>query len=429
MSSIATSLLSALIGRLAQAVLGPVFDDIANKLGIQSQDKQVLSELQQIEGELQTMNQALQTIEQQATAIQQQITDTTYQSLLGKYEDNRSVIAENFTSLTSAMAGLQLADSTMRQKSLDDMNALLAIDNANLVAEAMQNVNTSIAGDPAVGYKGLLSYQQQIINDLISNQWTSASTLAVSGLDGPQPSFQWKQGTREQVPDANSINYGGTFYDSFRIITASPGTVIVPNLNNNVIPALTAMLNTQAQGFYFLYLAFNNGPQQGQLQTITNNLNAQLTAMKGLFEYYSTPGGAFDAFMGGLLTRLGQYPTTSYLTSMYPNWGGDRKSWPYRSGWMWADGANLPGAQGRHAVLKINSTNFTGPQTVVWFGKKATWAGNNFKPGYVEPILLGWNWSQETSCQAQSAAGYASLVVTPLMNSFLGWWLQLGPTR
>lgn len=425
MASVASTLLTALMGKVAGIAVDAVFSEVTQTLGIQTQSSRVVSELDQIQSELTQINQALNAIGAGVTEIQQQLTDNSYQELLGKYEDNRSVIVENFASITNLMNTMNLStDTTVQQKCVDEFNQLLSIDNANLVAEALNNVQTALAGDPDVGYQGLIPYQQQIILDQISSYWSNTENYIVPGMDGPQPAFRHGQTTRQNVPNPNSVNYGGRFYDNFKPYTGTPGLVLAPVFNNTVVKVFTSMLTTQAQAFWFLYLAFNNGPQQPQLQTITSNLNAQLQTMQNMFTSYTTPGGAYDSLVNSIFNQLAT-TSSGYLSSMYPSWDDDEQSWPYGDGWRFADGANLPGAGARHAVLYISSADFSQPQTIVWFNKKANWAGSNPRPGYVEPVILGWQWSGENNCQLQSAAGYAAGTVNPIMHSFLDWWLSL----
>lgn len=436
MDDLLLGLLKALLGSAISAGTGPVFDKVLSALGINTNQTQaeILQALQQLSAELSEVISALGALENQVTQVQEQITEQSYQQALETmYEPAKNTIVTNYSSLVAAMSNLNNASLSVQQQAVADVQSLLSITNANAVAEAMLSINSFVAGDSSVQFLGFAPLQIGLIQDAIYNYWQSTSNLGNlhdPNLDPPRAAWVYEKNIKySQMPNPNNVSYqiaGEYWTDSFRILTQTPSDVLAPTFQQTVIPDLTAVLNVQAQGLLFLYMAWNGGPQQSEYTAYSNNINSQFTAMQSLFTYFETANQAYDAFLYGVLVQFGPQPTTATLGAMYAYFEVPAK-WPEGSGWTWVNASPLPGATSPYAVIRFQSS-LGSSQNIVYFTKAAQWQSSNTAPYYVNDVVLGWHFSKIESVTIPSTlygSSYSGAALNPIMNSFLGWWLTL----
>jgi hypothetical protein len=291
----------------------------------------------------------------------------------------------------------------------------------------MHNIHTLLVGDPTVGYQSLISYHIQGAQLAIDAHWAAATdaTFQVAGLAAPAPSFTRGQGPRDQLPSPEAVAYpsGGAFEDSFLVISATPAAILQPLMTKSIVPAYQAMLTTQMQAYQFLFLSLAQTVQSPQLATYNGYLTAELQAMQAYFAYFSgtgaDTGAGYNAYMLQKLRTNGRkVMQPSELTSYYPyDSSGDctNKSWPYGSGWMSFDGANI----GVGRIAYLNPAGAT--PAVVTLSKMGEWTGCDLHPPYyVKPYVFGWNWSGSAAVTLPTASAKAAPVVIPIATAFLG---------
>ncbi len=371
------------------------------------------------------MNQALVQIQQGITAIETDIYAAALQAELQTYENNKSVIVANFTSLVTAMQSLSSSDPTTVQQALSTIDALRTITNLNAVIEAVYNIHTLLVGDASVSYQSLVSYHIQGTTLAIDAYWTAAqdATFQVAGLSAPGPSFQHGQGTPSQLPNPNNVPYPSTLLeDSFKVVTTTPASVLSGHISQAVVPTYTAMLRTQTQGLFFIYLALAGTVEASQLATFASYVQAEAQAMHSFFDYFGRDD--YGSFMLQQLASHGRkILQPSDLTSYYPyDSSGDcaNQSWPYGSGWMSFDGANV--GTTRTALLLPS-----GP-SLVTLSKKGVWTGCGHAANYVKPFVFGWSWSGKQDVTLPKASSYALPVAAPLRDALLGKLLEAPPS-
>jgi hypothetical protein len=206
------------------------------------------------------------------------------------------------------------------------------------------------------------------------------------------------------------------------VVSATPAAVLQPLMANHIVPAYQAMLTTQLQALQFLFLALAQTVESPQLATYNGYLTAELQAMQAYFAYFAGTGAdvgaGYDAFMLQELGKYGRKVTTpAELTSYYPyDSSGDcpNKSWPYGTGWLSFDGANV----GTARIAYLNLSGAT--PMLVTLSKMGEWTGCGHPPNYVKPFVFGWNWSGSGAVTLPTAASKAAPVVTAIATAFLG---------
>jgi hypothetical protein len=424
---VARAAVNKLMSTLTSGWSDQYLDPVGNALDvIHKDDEQILAGLDEIKSQLQAVNAALQQVRQGITDIQQQITEEAYQARLLDYTKQRTVIVQNFTSLTQAMLGCGDPSPDVRKRAVGDLRRLTEIDIADEVAEAMMNIHTDLYGDPSVGLKSLIEYQQQIVNDELARFAADSTHLVVDGLSGTGKYFLIQQMIRrENYHDGPIVWPDTTFSDSWRIISKAPSVVLAPTITKTVVAAFTAMLRIQTQALFFLYMAWRGGPQEPQLQQHAARINLQAQAIADFFRYFTST--SYDALMLSLLVGHGQYPSLQWLDDMHvkrdpvQDW-----NWPYGSGWMWFDAANgnpdwpddwyQPARQAVLANLRPGSGTFTGSVVVL----SPHQVFSDADGGDFGALVAGWRWSRRYDVQLPSPSAYASPVVAPLMLACLG---------